>query len=91
MDALDEVNSKWVISQGLWPPQSLDLNLWDIYLWATLKEKLYVNYLLSSEEFQENIRHEISVLPYNSSDVGTEHFSQCKACLEDGCQVEILL
>jgi hypothetical protein len=25
-DALDEVNDKQVISQGLWPPQPLDLN-----------------------------------------------------------------
>jgi hypothetical protein len=76
----------------LWPPQPPDLNPWAIYLWGTLKEKLYVKNLLCLEELQENIRHEISVLPYSTSDVGLEYFPWCKASLgEDRCYIKMFL
>jgi hypothetical protein len=32
MQALDEVFGVWVISRGLWPPQSPHLNPYDFYL-----------------------------------------------------------
>jgi hypothetical protein len=62
MVALDNVFGEQVISQGLWPPWSPDLNLCDFYLWGTLK-KVYVNNLHSLEELEANIRHEISAIP----------------------------
>jgi hypothetical protein len=43
MVALDNVFGERIISPGLWPPQSPDLNSCDFYLWGTLKEKVYVN------------------------------------------------
>jgi hypothetical protein len=63
MVALDEVFGERVISRGLWPPRSHDLNPCDFYLWGTLKEKVYVKNPHSLEELQENIKHEISAIP----------------------------
>jgi hypothetical protein len=43
MVALDEVFSEQVISWGMWPPWSTDLNTCDFYLWGMLTEKVYTN------------------------------------------------
>jgi hypothetical protein len=62
INALHEVFGEQVISWGLWPPQSPDLNPCDFYLWSTLKEKVYVNNTHPLEELQEKFRHEISAI-----------------------------
>jgi hypothetical protein len=67
MVALHEVFGERVISRGLWPPRSPDLNPCDFYLWGTLKEKVYVNNQHSLEELQENVRHEISAIPVTAT------------------------
>jgi hypothetical protein len=93
MVALDEVFGERVISRGLWPPRSPDLNPCDFYLWGTLKEKVYVNNPHSLEELQENIRHEISTIPVQQiGRVSRNIFSRCEACLEaEGRHFETLL
>jgi hypothetical protein len=91
--ALDEVFGERVISRGLWPPRSPDLNSCDFYLWGTLKENVYVNNPHSSEELQVNIRHEISAIPVQQlRRVSRNIFPQCEACLEaEGRHFETLL
>lgn len=48
-----------------------------------VEEKLYMNNLRSSEEFQENIRHKTSnVLIEEPKCMSRNMFSWCEACLE---------
>jgi hypothetical protein len=43
MNEINQVFGDRVVSRGLWPPQSPDLNPCDFYLWGKLKDKVYVN------------------------------------------------
>jgi hypothetical protein len=52
LNALNVVFGERVISRGLWPPRSSDLNPCDLHLWGTLKEKVHVNNPLSLEELK---------------------------------------
>jgi hypothetical protein len=40
---LNEVFENRLISRGLWPARSPDLNPCDFYLWGNLKDKVYSN------------------------------------------------
>jgi hypothetical protein len=91
--ALDEIFGERIISWGMWPPRSPDLNPCDFYLWGTLKEKVYINNPHSLEELQANIRHEISAVPIQQlRRVSVNIFSLWDACLEaEGLYFKILL
>lgn len=52
-----------VVSRGLWPPQSSDLNCYKNYLWGMPKGEVYVNNSHSLEELEGNNRHEMSTIP----------------------------
>jgi hypothetical protein len=63
--SVNEINqvfgvSDCVVSRGLWPPQSPDLNPCDFYLWGKLKDKVYVNNPHTLDELKDNIRVKIS-------------------------------
>lgn len=55
VNALAEVFDEQMISQGLCPARSPDLNLCDFHMWGTLKEKVYMNNSHSLREPKENI------------------------------------
>jgi hypothetical protein len=57
---LEEVFGERLITCGLWPPRSPDLNPCDYYLWGTLKDRVYVNNPHSLQELKENIQREIA-------------------------------
>jgi hypothetical protein len=45
MDALADASGKWVANQELCPLLPPDLNPYDLYLWGTVREKMYVKNL----------------------------------------------
>jgi hypothetical protein len=52
-----EVNGEErIISKGLWPPRSPDLNTCDIILWGKLESVVYANNPHDLEALQQNIR-----------------------------------
>jgi hypothetical protein len=52
---LEEVFGKHLITCGLWRHKSPDLNLCDFYMWATLKDRIYVKNPHSLQELKDNI------------------------------------
>lgn len=57
MTALEEVFEMWLITCGLWPPRSPDLNLY--CLWQTLENIVHVNYPQSLQELKDNIERKV--------------------------------
>jgi hypothetical protein len=55
MVAIQEVFEDGIISRGLWPPRSEDLNFCDFYLWENLEGKVYKNNPRSTEALQNEI------------------------------------
>jgi hypothetical protein len=83
-----EVFRKWLLTRGLWPLISSDLNVCYIYLWGTLKEN-YVKNPHSLQEMKGNIwrvmasisRQELHLMWRNifirvevCSEAGVQHF-----------------
>jgi hypothetical protein len=62
MEELRQVFGDRIISRGLWPAHSPDLNPCDFYLWGNLKQKVYKTNPHTIEELKENIRHELSAI-----------------------------
>jgi hypothetical protein len=52
MQALHKVSDDRVISCGLWPPHSPDINPYDFFLRGYLKDKVYANKPHMSEELK---------------------------------------
>ena len=46
-----------------WPARSPDLTASDFFLWAYLKEKVYVNKRQTLDQLKNNIRQEIENIP----------------------------
>lgn len=87
MAVLEEVFGERLITCGLWPPRSPDLNPCDYYLWGTLKDRVYVNSPHSLQELKENIQREIAdVSSAELRHVWRNIFRRCEACLEAGGQ-----
>jgi hypothetical protein len=62
MKELRQVFGDRIISRGLWPAHSLDLNPCDFFLWRNLKQKVYKTNPHTIEELKENIRNEVSAI-----------------------------
>jgi hypothetical protein len=60
INVLNEVFEDRLISRGLWPARSSDLNPCDLYLWGNLKDKVYSNNPHTLVERKQNIRETIS-------------------------------
>jgi hypothetical protein len=81
MQALSDVFGARIISSGIWPPRSPDLNPRNFFFWVCLKDKVYSSNP-RTEELKENIRRKIS-------DISAEHlqklnqniFRRCEECL----------
>jgi hypothetical protein len=52
-----------IISKGLWPPRSLDLNLCDFNLWGKLNNIVYASNPHDAEALKQNIREAIYNIP----------------------------
>jgi hypothetical protein len=62
VQALSDVFGDRIISSGIWPARSPDLNPCDFLFWGCLKDKVY-NRNPRTEELKENIRREIANIP----------------------------
>jgi hypothetical protein len=60
INVLKEVFEGRLISSGLWPARSPDLNPCDFYLWGNLKNKVYSNNPRTLVELKQSIRETIS-------------------------------
>ena len=51
-----------MISKGLWPAKSPDLNVLDFYLWGATKQKVYRSKPQTLQHLRDNIRREIEAI-----------------------------
>jgi hypothetical protein len=71
-----------IISKGLWPPRSPDLNPCDFYLWGKLKNVVYVNNAHDLEALRQNIREAVYNIPRRElQQVSQNLFKRIQACL----------
>jgi hypothetical protein len=59
INVLNEVFENRLISRGLWPTRSPDLNPCDFYLLGNLKDKMYSNNPYTMVELKQSIRETI--------------------------------
>jgi hypothetical protein len=92
MQALSDVFGDRIISSGIWPPRSPDLNPCDFSFCGCLKEKFY-NSNPRTEELKENIRRENANIPAEQLQRENQNvFRWCEECLYvDGQHFQHLL
>jgi hypothetical protein len=82
MQALFDVFRDRIISSGIWPACSSDLNPCDFFFWGCLKDKLYNSNPRKEEELKENIHREIANIPAKQLPrVNQNLFSWYQKCL----------
>jgi hypothetical protein len=93
MNGINQVFDDRVVSRGLWPPRSPDLNSCYFFLWGRLKDKVYVKNPHTLDELKSSIRVEISHITREElRRVAGNIFRRCEACLQaEGRHFEILL
>jgi inhibitor of nuclear factor kappa-B kinase subunit alpha len=92
MEELRQVFGDRIISLGLWPARSPDLNPCDFYLWGNLKQKVYKTNPNTIEEPKENIRNEVSAISPGELRVITNLVRRCQECARaDGDHFQHLL
>ncbi|PSN46232.1 hypothetical protein C0J52_11390 [Blattella germanica] len=80
--ALRDVYGDKLISSGLWPSRSPDLNPCDFYLWGNLKCKVYANNPRDWEALKENIKIEIFSINWDDlQEVSENLFRWIRSCL----------
>jgi hypothetical protein len=81
MQALSDVFGDRIISSGIWPARSPDLNPCDIFFWGCLKHKV-CNSNPRAEEPKENNRREIANISAEQLQrVNQNLFCLCEECL----------
>jgi hypothetical protein len=93
INVLDEVFEDRLISRGLWPARSPDLNPCDFNLWGYLKDKVYSNNPHTLVELKQSIREIISSIEVSELKlVSNNIFKRREACLRaEGRHFEHLL
>jgi inhibitor of nuclear factor kappa-B kinase subunit alpha len=93
VEELRQVFGDRIVSRGLWPARSPDLNPCDFYLWGNLKQKVYKTNPHTIEELKENIRNEVSAIsPSELQRVITNLVRRCQECARaDGDHFQHLL
>jgi hypothetical protein len=82
INVLNEVLEDRLISRGLWPEKSPDLNPCDFYLRGTLKDKVYSNNPHTLAERKQSIRETISSIEVSELKlVSNNIFKRLEACL----------
>ena len=93
MTAIQNMFDDRLISRGLLPARSPDLNPCGFYLWGALKSKVYMKNPHSLEELKQNIRYEIVAISENELlRVAEQVFRRCTSCqIAQGYHFEIEL
>jgi inhibitor of nuclear factor kappa-B kinase subunit alpha len=82
-----------LISRGLWPARSPDLNPCDFYLWGNLKDKVYSNNPYTLVELKQRIRETSSSIQISEMNLASNNIlKRLEACLRaEGRHFEHLL
>jgi hypothetical protein len=93
INVLNEVFENRLISRGLWPARSPDLNPCDFYLWVNLKDKVYSNNPHTLVGLRQSIRETISSIEFSELKLLSNNiFKRLEACLKvEGRHFEHLL
>jgi hypothetical protein len=93
INVLNEVFENRLISRGLWPARSPDLNPCDFYLWGNLKDKVCSNNPHTLVELKQSVRETISSIEVSELKlVSNNIFKRLEACLRaEGRHFEHLL
>ena len=79
MEILHEFFGENVISKGVWPPRSPDLNSPDFLLWSSLKDTVYRTNPRDLKQLKMNITHVIEeVNEKNAKKSYEEHGETCR-------------
>jgi inhibitor of nuclear factor kappa-B kinase subunit alpha len=82
INVLNEVFENRLVSRGLWPARSPDLNPCDFYLWGNLKDKVYSSNPYTLVERKQSIRETISSIEVSELKlVSNNVFKRLEACL----------
>jgi inhibitor of nuclear factor kappa-B kinase subunit alpha len=82
INVLNEVFEDRLISCGLWPASSPDLNPCDFYLWGNLKDKVYSNKPHTLVELKQSIRETISSIKVSEMKLVSNNICKSlEACL----------
>jgi inhibitor of nuclear factor kappa-B kinase subunit alpha len=82
INVLNEVFENRLMSHGLWPARSPDLNPCDFYLWGNIKDKVYSNNPHTLVELKQSIRETISSIEVSELKlVSNNIFERLEACL----------
>jgi inhibitor of nuclear factor kappa-B kinase subunit alpha len=90
---LNKVFEDRLISRGLWPARSPDLNPCDFYLWESLKDKVYSSNPHTLDELKQSIHETITSVKVNELKlVSNNLFKRLELCLRaEGRHFEHLL
>jgi hypothetical protein len=81
MQALSVVFRDRIISSGIWPTRSPELENCDFFFWGCLKDNVY-NSNPQTEEQKENIRRETANIPVDQLQrVNQNFFRRCEECV----------
>jgi hypothetical protein len=82
INVLNEVFEDRLISGGLWPARSPDLNPCDFYLLGNLKDKVYSNNLHTLDELKQSNRETVTCIEASELKlVSNSIFKRLEACL----------
>jgi hypothetical protein len=71
-----------IISKGLWPPRSPDINPCDFHLWGKLKSVVYANSPYDLEDLKQNNHEAIyNIQQRKLQQVSRTLFKRIQACL----------
>jgi hypothetical protein len=76
INVLNEVFENRLISRGLWPARSPDLNPFDFYLWGNLKDKIYSNDPHILDELKQSIYETITSIKVSELKLESNNFSR---------------
>jgi hypothetical protein len=82
MQALSDLFRNRIISSGIWPACSPNLNLCEFFFWHCLEDRAYNSNARMEEELKENICWEIANIPAEQLQrVNQNLFRLCEECL----------
>jgi inhibitor of nuclear factor kappa-B kinase subunit alpha len=93
INVLNKVFEDRLISRGLWPARSPDLNPCDFYLWGNLKDKVYSSNPHTLVELKQSIHETVSSIKVSKLKlVSNNIFKRFEVCLRaEGRHFEHLL
>jgi hypothetical protein len=91
MQALSVVFGNRIISSGIWPARSPDLNPCDIFFWGCLENKVH-NSDQRTKELNENVRRKFANITADELQIVNQNpFRRCEECIRVGQRFQLFL